>query len=177
MSCRFPDGANDPEKFWSMLSGGKNAWSDVPPDRFNWTSFYHPKPDISGATNHRGGHFLSQDISAFDTGFFGISLSEANSMDPQQRLQLETAYEALENAEVTLDQARGSKTAVYVAIFGRGYDRMMNKDTTDFAKYHMTGVGDSIVSNRISYTFDLKGPSMTFDTGCSGGLVALHQAC
>ena len=177
MSCRFPGGANDPEKFWSLLSSGKCAWSDVPPDRFTWTSFYHPNPDINGATNHRGGHFLSQDISAFDAGFFGISPSEANSIDPQQRLQLETAYEALENAGVTLDQARGSKTAVYVAIFGRDYDRMMNKDTTDFAKYHMTGVGDSIVSNRISYTFDLKGPSMTLDTGCSGGLVALHQAC
>lgn len=98
-------------------------------------------------------------------------------MDPQQRIQLETAYEALENAGFSLEQIRGSSTAVYVATFSRDYDRMMYKDTSDIPKYHMTGAGDAIVSNRISYILDLKGPSMTLDTGCSGSLVALHQAC
>lgn len=176
ISCRFPAGANNPEEFWSMLSEGRSAWSEVPSDRFNSKSFYHPSPDVNGTTNHQGGHFLSQDISAFDAGFFGITPSEASAMDPQQRLQLETAYEALENAGVPLEQLRGSKTSVHVAIFSRDYDRMMYKDTSDLANYHMTGSGDAIASNRISYTFDLKGPSMTLDTGCSGGLVALHQA-
>ena len=176
ISCRFPAGANSPEEFWSMLSEGRSAWSEVPSDRFNSKAFYHPSPDVNGTTNHQGGHFLSQDVAAFDAGFFGITPSEANAMDPQQRLQLETAYEALETAGIPLKQIRGSKTSVHVAIFSRDYDRMMYKDTSDLANYHMTGSGDAIASNRISYTFDLKGPSMTLDTGCSGGLVALHQA-
>ncbi|KAL8787994.1 MAG: hypothetical protein Q9213_001886 [Squamulea squamosa] len=177
ISCRFPAGATDPEKFWKMLSGGESAWSDVPQDRFAWETFHHPSPDMDGTTNHRGGHFLKQNIAAFDAGFFAIHPTEASSMDPQQRVQLETAFEALENAGLTLEDIRGSDTAVYVAVFGRDYDQMLCKDPLEFGKYHMTGTGNSIVSNRISYMFDLKGPSMTLDTGCSGGLVALHQAC
>ena len=177
MSCRFPGGANDPEKLWSLISEGRDAWQDVPSDRFNWKSFFHPSPDIKGTINHRGGHFLDQDISAFDTTFFDIPPTEANSMDPQQRIQLESAYEALENAGIPVEEVRGSNTAVYVATFGQDYDRMMFKDTSDIAKYHMTGTGNAITSNRISYVFNLKGPSMTLDTGCSGSLVALHQAC
>ncbi|KAL8766387.1 MAG: hypothetical protein Q9209_006821 [Squamulea sp. 1 TL-2023] len=177
ISCRFPAGATDPEKFWKMLSGGESAWSDVPQDRFTWETFHHPSPDMDGTTNHRGGHFLKQNIAAFDAGFFAIHPTEASSMDPQQRVQLETAFEALENAGLTLEEIRGSDTAVYVAVFSRDYDQMLCKDPLEFGKYHMTGTGNSIVSNRISYMFDLKGPSMTLDTGCSGGLVALHQAC
>ena len=177
MSCRFPGGANDPEKLWSLLSEGQSAWSDVPSDRFLWKSFYHPSTDMNGAINHRGGHFLDHDVSAFDANFFGIPPSEANAMDPQQRLQLETAYEAIENAGMPMDQIKGSKGGVYVAIFSRDYDRMAYKDPDDYARYHMTGAGDAIISNRISYVFDLKGPSMTIDTGCSGSLVALHSAC
>ena len=177
MACRFPGGANDPEKLWSMLAEGRNAWSDVPADRFNWKSFYHPNAESNGASNHRGGHFVDQDISAFDAGYFGIPPSEAHAMDPQQRLQLESACEALENAGIPLEHIRGSSAAVYVATFTHDYDQMMFKDTSDIAKYHMTGTGQAILSNRISYTLDLRGPSMTIDTGCSGSLVALHQAC
>ncbi|KAI9689893.1 MAG: Type I Iterative PKS [Bathelium mastoideum] len=177
MSCRFPGGANDPTKLWSMLSEGRNAWSDVPPDRFEWKAFYHPSAGVNGTTNHRGGHFLDQDIATFDASFFGIHPSEAHAIDPQQRIQLETAYEAFENAGMPLESIKGSNTAVYVAIFSRDYDRSMYKDTSNLAKYHMIGTGDAITSNRLSYVFDLKGPSMTIDTGCSGSLVALHQAC
>lgn len=177
MSCRFPAGANDPSLLWSMLSEGHSAWSTVPAERFNEKAFHHPSPDVNGSTNHRGGHFLDQNIRAFDADFFGISPAEANAVDPQQRIQLESAYEALENAGIRLESVRGTNTAVYTAIFSRDYDRMMYKDTSDMAKYHMTGVGDAILSNRISYAFDLKGTSMTLDTGCSGRMVALHQAC
>ena len=177
LSCRFPGGANDPEKLWSLVSEGKSAWRDVPSDRFNWRSHYHPSPEVNGTTNHRGGHFLDQDISAFDATFFGVPPTEAHSIDPQQRIQLETAYEALENAGMPIEQVKGSKTSVYIATFSKDYDRMMFKDTCDFAQYHMIGSGNAIFSNRISYLFDLKGPSMTIDTGCSGSLVALHQAC
>jgi acyl transferase domain-containing protein len=177
MSCRLPGGATDPEKLWTMISESQSAWSDVPSDRFNWKSFYHPDSEANGAHNHRGGHFLEEDIAAFDATFFGIPPQEAQAMDPQQRILLETTYEALENAGITLDSIRGSNTAVYVAMFSRDYDRNIFKDASDIPKYHLTGVGEAIVSNRLSYIFDLKGPSMTLDTGCSGSMVALHQAC
>lgn len=177
IGCRFPGGANSPEEFWKLLSEGRNAWSKVPKDRFNEDAFHHPNQDVNGTISHRGGHFLSEDISRFDPTFFGISSIETQTMDPQQRLQLETAYEALENAGITPDQIRGTDTAVYTAIFARDYDRIMYKDTEDLGKYHMTGIGEALLSNRVSYVFDLKGPSMTIDTGCSGSMVALHNAC
>lgn len=177
MGCRFPGNTTDPEKLWSLLAEGRNSWTDVPGDRFNERAFYHPNADFNGSHNHRGGHFLDQNIAAFDAEFFGISPIEAKSMDPQQRILLETSYEAFESSGILLENLRGSKTAVYVAMFTRDYDRNIYRDTSDIPKYHTTGCGEAIVSNRISYIFDLKGPSMTLDTGCSGSMVALHQAC
>ena len=177
MSCRFPNGANSLAELWSLLSQGQSAWTPVPESRFNEKAFHHPSPESNGSINQHGGHFLDQNIKAFDAEFFGLSPAEAKSVDPQQRIQLESAYEALENAGITLESVRGTNTAVYTAIFSRDYDRMQYKDTSDMAKYHVTGVGDAILSNRVSYVFDLRGPSMTLDTGCSGSMVALHQAC
>ncbi|KAL8676104.1 MAG: hypothetical protein Q9186_007343 [Xanthomendoza sp. 1 TL-2023] len=177
VGCRLPGGVHNTETLWKLLLEGQNAWSPVPKDRYNEVAFTHPSPDHTGTTNHHGGHFLHQDIAAFDADFFNISPSEAQAMDPQQRLLLETAYEAFENAGITLDQLRGSSTAVYAATFTHDYDRNIFKDPLDIPKYHTTGCGDAILSNRISYVFDLKGPSMTLDTGCSGSMVALHQAC
>ena len=177
MSCRLPAGSNGPAAFWSALLQGKSGWSRVPDDRYNEEAFNVPGSHSRGVVQHHGGHFLDQDIRKFDAAFFGITPSEAKAMDPQQRLQLESAYEAFEGAGINTDKVRGSNTAVYTAIFSRDYDRIMFKDTNDMALYHMTGVGDAILANRISYVFDLKGPSVTLDTGCSGSLVALHQAC
>jgi acyl transferase domain-containing protein len=177
VSCRFPGDAHDLGSLWQNLEKGDNAWSDVPQDRYNMESFHHPSRDSNVAHSHRGGHFLAQDIATFDANFFGITAAEADAMDPQQRLQLEIAYEALENAGMSLDKVKGSNTGVYVATFTHDYENMMYMDTVTMPKYGMTGVGQAIVSNRISYTFDLRGPSLTLDTGCSGSLVALHQAC
>lgn len=177
LSCRFPGGANDPESLWELLYQGRNAWSETPAGRFNGRASHHPSRGSSAAHTHKGGHFLDQDIDAFDPGFFSISSEEANSMDPQQRLQLEIAYEALESAGIAVENIKCSNTGVYVATFTHDYENMMYRDILSFPKYFMTGVGNAIVSNRISYTFDLKGPSMTLDTGCSGSLVALHLAC
>lgn len=148
MSCRFPGGAVNLERFWSLLCEGKDAWTDVPPGRFNPAAFHHPSDTNAGTTNHRGGHFLQGDISAFDSGFFAISPAEARAMDPQQRLLMELAYEALENAGLPLESVRGSNTAVYAAIFSRDYDRMMSRELTDVPKYHMTGTGEAIIANR-----------------------------
>ncbi|PGG95988.1 hypothetical protein AJ79_09779 [Helicocarpus griseus UAMH5409] len=177
MSCRLPGGANSPEELWRMLRDGRCAWSDVPSDRYNWKAFYSPDPEANGTHNHRGGHFLDQDIAAFDAPFFGITQVEAIAMDPQQRIQLESVYEALENAGISLREIRGSNTSVFMSVSNIDYGQMLMKDPCNAPRYQMTGNGHAILSNRISYVWDLKGPSMTLDTGCSGGLVAVHQAC
>jgi acyl transferase domain-containing protein len=178
IGCCLPGNVKNTDSLWELLSEGRNAWSSVPAERFNENAFYHPNPDNQGTTNHRGGHFISREsIAAFDAPFFGISPIEASAMDPQQRLLLETTYEAFEDAGIPVETVRGSKTGVFTAMFTRDYDRNIYKDSLDIPKYHTTGSGEAIIANRISYTFDFKGPSMTLDTGCSGSLVALHQAC
>jgi acyl transferase domain-containing protein len=177
MSCRLPGGANSPDELWDMLSEGRSAWGPVPSDRWNADAFYHPDPRAKESLVFRSGFFLDHDIAAFDARFWSIPPREANGMDPQQRLLLESTYEALENAGIPLDSIKGSNTAVYVAEFPRDYDRMAYKDLPQLHRLHVTGKGDAILSNRISYTLGLHGASMTIDTGCSGSLVALHQAC
>lgn len=177
ISCRFPGGVYDASSFWQLLVEGRRAWSEVPSNRFNEEAFSSSNHESTAIYSHRGGHFLSQDIAAFDADFWVISRAEAEAMDPQQRIMLELSYEALENAGIPLEQLRGSSTGVFIATFTHDYENMMNRDTTSFPKYSMTGVGQAILSNRISYTFDLKGPSLTLDTGCSGSMVALHLAC
>jgi acyl transferase domain-containing protein len=176
IGCRLPGGANTPDRLWKMLAEGRDSWTDSE-DRFKWKSFWHPDAESQGTYNHRGGHLLDQDIAAFDNGFFDIPGFECEAIDPQQRIQAEVAYEALENAGIPMERVRGTNTAVYVAIFSQDYAQMQWKDLDDIPKYCMTGIGPAIIANRISYLFDLKGPSVSVDTGCSGGLVAIHQAC
>ncbi len=176
--CRLPGGIDSPSGLWEVLKSGTNTWSHVPEHRFTETSFIHPDGnDPNGSHNHHGGHFLKQDIREFDNEFFNISAQEAAAMDPQQRLLLETVYEALEDAGQSQDKIHGSNTSVHVAMFTRDYDRNDFKDTLNIPRHHLVGSGEAILANRISFAFDLRGPSMTLDTGCSGGLVALHQAC
>lgn len=166
MGCRLPGGANDPEKLWNMIAEGRSGWSEIPSDRWNWKSFYHPNPEAKEAINSKSGYFLDQDVAAFDARFFNIPVWEAHAMDPQQRILLETTYEALENAGIPLQGLKGSDTSVYVGMYARDYDRMGYKDLPQITKVHVTGSGEAIVSNRISYLFDLKGASLTIDTGC-----------
>ncbi|KAF2260802.1 ketoacyl-synt-domain-containing protein [Lojkania enalia] len=178
ISCRFPGGVNSPQKLWELLQEGTNTWSHVPLDRYNESAFHHPDPDdTNGSHNHSGGHFLTQDIRDFDQNFFNITPQEAAAMDAQQRILLETVYEAFESGGQRQDEIRESATSVYVAMFTRDYDRNIYKDTLDIPRYQATGTGDAILANRVSHVFDLRGPSITLDTGCSGGMVAIHQAC
>ncbi|CAD6442880.1 62e7626d-0f35-4e4a-b9b1-5f30bfcc7997 [Sclerotinia trifoliorum] len=177
LACRFPGGIHDAESLWEVLIRGQSTWSDVPADRYNWRSFHHPTRGSTSAHSSRGGYFLKSNVAEFDAGFFGISELEAAAIDPQQRILLEVTYEAMENAGLSIDSVKGSPTGVYVATFTHDYENMMYHDSTSLPKYGMTGVGTAIASNRISYFFDLKGPSISIDTGCSGSLVALHQAC
>jgi acyl transferase domain-containing protein len=127
--------------------------------------------------SNRGGHFLKQDLAAFDAPFFAISATEAKSMDPMQRILLEVVYEAMENAGIPMSAFAGSNTGCYVGCFTDDYDGLLKRDIELSPKYHSVGTGPAILSNRISFCFDLKGPSMTIDTACSSSLVAVHLAC
>ncbi|RDW88161.1 hypothetical protein BP6252_00193 [Coleophoma cylindrospora] len=177
MGCRFAGDATGPDKLWEMISTGSDAWSEIPASRFNQNAFFHPNGAREGSTNVRGAHFLKEDISLFDAPFFNITLEEAKAMDPQLRLQLECTYEALENAGLKLDSIANSDTSVYSGIFARDYHESLFRDIETLPRYFNTGNGAAMFSNRISYFFDLKGPSMTVDTGCSTSIVALHLAC
>ncbi|KAK2761770.1 polyketide synthase [Arachnomyces sp. PD_36] len=167
MACRFPGGANSPEKLWDIVHKGKQCWQDVPPNRYNWRAFHHPDAAAQGTHNAQGGFFLDDDPGVFDAKFFGIPAAEAAAVDPQQRILLEVSYEALENAGMPIEGLRGSQTGVYVALVSRDYDRQIYKDPSQIPQHHLTGCGDATACGRISYTFDFKGPSLTLDTGYS----------
>ncbi|KAL7894249.1 polyketide synthase [Trichoderma sp. SZMC 28014] len=177
MGCRYPGGANSPEKLWNVVSEGRSGWSEVPLDRFNHQAFYHPDPEIPGTINQKGGHFIDQDIAAFDAGFFGIAQQEADTLDPQQRVVLETTWEAVENAGIPMHEFKGSDTGIFVAMFGHDFAQITHKDPEAVSKYHNLGVARPLLANRVSYVFDLQGPSVMVDTACSGSLAAISLAC
>ncbi|ROV97081.1 hypothetical protein VMCG_07540 [Cytospora schulzeri] len=176
MSCKFGGDATSPAKLWEMLSKGGSAWSEIPSSRFNWKGSYHPGSERRGTTHVMGGHFMEEDIGLFDAAFFNYSAETACSLDPSFRLQLESAYEALENAGLSLHQVAGSRTSVYAGVFFHDYKDAMIRDEDNIPRLYATGTGSAMASNRISHFFDLRGPSMTIDTGCSTTLTALHQA-
>ncbi|CAO2658326.1 Nn.00g060490.m01.CDS01 [Neocucurbitaria sp. VM-36] len=175
--CRFPGDVTSSEKLWELLVEKKSARREVPSDRYNVDAFYHPDGDRYGTSNNRAGHFLTEDISLFDAPFFSISPAEAMAMDPMQRLLLEVTYEALENSGTPLSKVSGSKTSCFVGCFTKDYEEMQRRDMELAPKYQSTGASQTMLSNRLSYFFDLKGPSVTLDTACSSGLVAVHLAC
>lgn len=166
IGCRLPGSVGSPEDLWQLLSEGQSGWGIVPADRWNSESFYHPEGESIQAYNAQSGYFLTHDVAKFDSRFFGFNSREADATDPQQRLLLETTYEALENAGIPLESLRGSDTAVYTAVFARDYDRMQYKDLNNISRLHIGGTGEAILANRLSYVFDLRGASMTIDTGC-----------
>ncbi|KAF9887258.1 hypothetical protein FE257_010386 [Aspergillus nanangensis] len=174
---RFPGDASNPDRLWDLLVKRRSALSDTPKDRFNVDAFYHPQGDRPGSQNFRGGHFMERPIDAFDAPFFSITPAEAKAMDPQQRMCLEVAYEAIENAGVALDRVSGSSTSCYVGCFNHDYANLVNRDPETTPFYNATGTEASCLSNRVSWFFNLAGPSMTVDTACSSSLVALHLAC
>ncbi|KAL8676982.1 MAG: hypothetical protein Q9186_006557 [Xanthomendoza sp. 1 TL-2023] len=177
LAGRFPGNATTPQNLWEMCCHGESAWSEIPTDRMNATAYFHPNPSKSGCFNSRGAHFLNEDIGLFDASFFNVSPNEAKAMDPQQRLLLEVTYEALENGGVTLEGIAGTSTGVYVGAAQIDYSSLLFEDVEDLPLYQSTGTSANILSNRISYVFDLKGPSITMDTACSSSLAALHTAC
>ncbi|KAF2993289.1 putative PKS-like protein biosynthetic cluster, partial [Neopestalotiopsis sp. 37M] len=178
LSFRLPGGADDVDGLWELLESGKPAWTPVPADRWNEEAFHHPNPDDPNGTNHHpGGHFISGDIRDFDHGFFQFTKQQAAATDPQQRMLLELTYEAFESAGISREAVRGTATSVYTAMFPLDYERQLYRDTMELPVYYASGAEKAMLSNRLSHAFDLRGPSMSLDTACSGGLIALHQAC
>ncbi|KAI0191981.1 hybrid PKS-NRPS [Xylaria flabelliformis] len=174
-SLRFP-GANSISEFIDILQRPGDILGDFPPDRLNIDGCYHPDGDKHGTTNVRKSYFITQDHRAFDAAFFNISPVEAEAMDPQQRILLELVHEAMESAGLILDKLQGSRTSVFVGLMSSDFSAIQQQDRDTVSKYAVTGAASSIMSNRISYFFDWKGPSMTIDTACSSSLVAVHHA-
>lgn len=174
-SCRFAGGANSPSKLWELLREPRDVRSEIPETRFNPKGFYHPNNSYHGHSNVMHSYLLDQDVSTFDAEFFGVKPVEAKAIDPQQRLLMETVYEGLEAAGMSIQSLRGSDTSVYVGVMCNDYEALQLRDLQTIPTYFATGVGRSILSNRISYFFDWHGPSITIDTACSSSLIAIHM--
>ncbi|MCZ8519462.1 MULTISPECIES: type I polyketide synthase [Paenibacillus] len=178
VGCRFPGGAHSPEQYWKLLTEGRDAVTEVPADRWSISSYYDPERSKHGKTVTKWGGFLDR-IDEFDAGFFGMSPREASFLDPQQRLLLEVAMEAMEDGGQPLEQMAGSRTGVYIGGFTLDYKLLQftesNRHLVD--SHTATGAMMTLLSNRLSYVFDLRGPSVSVDTACSSSLVAVHLAC
>ncbi|WP_018598732.1 type I polyketide synthase [Mycobacterium sp. 155] len=176
LGCRLPGDVNGPNALWDFLVAGRSAVGTVPDDR--WQSFDDGSAETSAALANttRWGSFLS-DIAGFDAEFFGITPREADYIDPQQRLLLEVAVEALEHAGIPAESLRRTQTGVFVGASGSEYGYMAARDLSKIDVWSGTGGALSIISNRLSYFLDLRGPSLTVDTACSSSLVAVHLAC
>ena len=173
---RFPGSVNDLGSYWRLLSNGTDAITDIPKDRWDIEAFYDPDPEAPGKMYTRRGGFLSH-IDQFDPHFFGISPREAISMDPQQRLVLQVAWEALENGGQAPDKLNGSQTGVFVGISNNDYGRHLFTEYEEIDLHYSTGNSYCVIAGRLSYILGLQGPSIAIDTACSSSLVAIHLAC
>jgi acyl transferase domain-containing protein/NADPH:quinone reductase-like Zn-dependent oxidoreductase/SAM-dependent methyltransferase/acyl carrier protein len=178
IGCRFPGGINHPNALWQLLLEGREAVSDVPLDRWNVERFYDAEPGIVGKSIACRGGFI-EGIDQFDPQFFGISPREAPYVDPQHRLLLETAWEAIEDAGLILDFENGTDVGVFVGISHNDYQVIQGTpwDSQGISPHSPTGSAHSIAANRISYCLNLRGPSVAMDTACSSALTAVYAAC
>jgi polyene macrolide polyketide synthase/mycolactone side chain polyketide synthase len=178
MACRFPGGARDPDAFWRCLHEGVDAIGEVPANRWDVDRWYDPAPQKPGKMCTRWGGFL-EDIAGFDAAFFGISPREAEEMDPQHRLLLEVAWEALERAGQAPDELAGRKGGVFFGLMNNNdyvaLKRLLD-DPTRIRAHHSTGMATSVAAGRVAYLLGLTGPALSVDTACSSSLVAVHLA-
>lgn len=178
VGCRLPGGVDSPAAFWQLLCEEKDVITEVPGERWDINAFYAADPGMPGKMCSRRGAFL-RDVDKFDPYFFGISPREAIGMDPQQRLFLEVAWEALEDAGQVREQLHNSQTGVFVGIMSKEYINYYKQkpDLSLIDAYYCTGNDFSFAAGRLSYILGLQGPSIAIDTACSSSLVAVHLAC
>ena len=179
-ACRFPNNVNNIEEYWEFLKKGGDAVNEIPNSRWDWKFHFDEEINKIGKSYVNRGSFMDWDIESFDAAFFDISPREAAVLDPQQRLLLEVTFEALEDSVGDISKLRGSQTGVYIGCFMQ--DNLITQMGSGSSKSQLgtyTAVSSTMtmISNRLSYSFDLKGPSLTMDTACSSSLVAIHQAC
>ncbi|OXB84643.1 UNVERIFIED_CONTAM: hypothetical protein H355_001120 [Colinus virginianus] len=172
MACNFPGGEGI-DNFWKVLEEGKNCTVEIPPERFNTEEWYDPDSNKPGKICTTRAALLNE-FNTFDNHLFGINGVEAESMDPQQKLLLECTYKALEDAGVPVEAISGTKTGVFIGLMNRDFEIVRSKLVNEINHYAGTGSAMSIAANRVSFTFNLTGPSLTIDTACSSFLFALH---
>lgn len=176
LATRFPGGADSPEATWELLASGRDATSPRPDTRWSeWAGDAYVQQVLAEAPD-RGGWLDDSEVKDFDAEFFGMSPREAEMVDPQQRLALELTWEALEHAHLPASDLKGREVGVFMGSSSSDYQVLLTSDSAAASPYAVTGASNSIISNRISYTFDFRGPSMTLDTACSTSLVAIHEA-
>src|ERR1700687_5431045 len=178
IGCRFPGGVNDTASFWKLLLEGREAGSDVAPDRWHGERVCDAEPGLAGKPIAKRGGFVDG-IDKFDAQFFGISPREAPYVDPLHRLLLETTWEAIEDAGLVLDLEKGTDIGVFVGISHSDYQGIQHTatDRAAISAHTSTGTAHSIAANRISYCLNLRGPSIAMDTACSSALTAVPLAC
>jgi acyl transferase domain-containing protein/NADPH:quinone reductase-like Zn-dependent oxidoreductase/acyl carrier protein len=178
LGCRMPGGVEDPDGLWRLMQDGIDATAPVPAHRWDHDALYDPDPATPGRIATRRGAFVDV-VDTFDAGFFGIAPREADGMDPQQRLFLETSWRALEHAGQAHDRLQDSATGVYVGVCSSDYAYLQLKsgDPALLGAHFTSGIAHSVFSGRLSYLLGLRGPSLTIDTACSSSLVAIHLAC
>ncbi|MBL4868544.1 MAG: type I polyketide synthase, partial [Pseudomonadales bacterium] len=178
IGCRYPGGIIDPDSFWESLKEAKNGITELSNERWDMDVFYDPKPQTPGKMYTKAAGIID-DPEYFDADFFGISPREAETMDPQHRLLLETAYEAMENAGYASASLSGTRTGVFIGIASSDYAHLASRfgEPEQIEPWNGTGNAFSAAAGRISYLYNLKGPSIAVDTACSSSLVALHYAC
>ncbi len=178
MACRFPGGAVDPESYWNLLEHGVDAVSEIPRDRWDVDAYYDPDPEAPGKMYCRRGGFLDN-VDGFDPQFFNISPREAVSLDPQHRLLLEVAWEALESSGHSPSDVRGSLTGVFIGIGADDYAKLQVRSAPAESVTAYTGTGNAYCygAGRVSFFLGAQGPSFPVDTACSSSLVAAHLGC
>ncbi len=176
MACRFPGSSNSVKQFWNNLKNGKDCVTDVPGNRWSINEFYHHNKKIPGKSHSKCGGFIDN-FDEFDAPFFGVNTREAEQIDPQQRQLLEITWEAFEDADLKPCDYVRSRTGVFIGGFTLDYKILQFADTEGIGTHTAVGSMMTMLSNRISYVFDFRGPSMSIDTACSSSLVSLHEAC